>query len=335
MAPFSKAMSVSYDGPPTADAKVFRGNIDSEWTVGNVPNGGYVLALVLEACIRYQAATAHRDPIHLTAYFLQATSIAPFEVHVRAVKRGRGYTNLTADLIQQNKTRITTHLIFGTLEHPRLLPPSPYARRLPLYVHPSAAAKTRMVRPWRFRPHVKWAADRQLQAQNRADSATRTSSITIGGGGLVWGAWFELTDADERITPTAIPFLADIFVNLPSLMPRDQRNGYVPAEIWYPTMSLSIEFKAPIPLPSARHAARTVGLYHTGMFWGEPQGRHDAYVEIWTAPANIGEGTERDGWRDEQFCLATATQMALMLPMEVNAGRAKYDAPATEAKAKL
>ncbi|KAJ6508314.1 thioesterase-like superfamily-domain-containing protein [Mycena sanguinolenta] len=329
MAPFSKAMNVSYDGPPTADTKVFHGDIDSEWTVEKVPNGGYVLALVLEACIRYQAATAHRDPIHLTAYFLQATSIAPFEVHVRAVKRGRGYTNLAADLIQQDKTRITTHLIFGTLEHPRLLPPSPYARRLPLYVHPSTASATRMARPWRFKEHIKWASDRQLQAQNRADSATRTSSTTIGGGGLVWGAWFELIGADERITPTTIPFLADIFVNLPSLIPRDQRPG------WYPTMSLSIEFKAPIPPPSARHAARTVGLYSTGTFWGEPQGRHDAYVEVWTAPANIGEGGERTGWRDEQFCLATATQMALMLPMEVNAGRAKYDARTTKGKAKL
>jgi hypothetical protein len=97
-------------------------------------------------------------------------------------------------------------------------------------------------------------------------------------------------------------------------------------------MTLSIEFQAPIPpAGSMRHAARTVGLYSSGTFWGEPQGRHDAYLEVWTAPANLGEGKEVEGWRDEQFCLATATQMALTLPMEVNAGRAKYDAP----KAKL
>ncbi|KAJ7359588.1 hypothetical protein DFH08DRAFT_952703 [Mycena albidolilacea] len=104
---------------------------------------------------------------------------------------------------------------------------------------------------------------------------------------------------------------------------------------WFPTMTLSIEFKAPIPPPSARHAARTVGLYSTGTFWGAPQGRHDAYVEIWTAPSELGEGKERGGWREERFCLVTATQMALSLPMEVNAGRAKYDAPGAEAKAKL
>ncbi|KAF8214992.1 thioesterase-like superfamily-domain-containing protein [Mycena galopus ATCC 62051] len=335
MAPLGKATSlVGYDGPLETDTKVFRGDIDAEWTVGNVPNGGYVLALALEACIRHQASTVHRDPIHLTAYFLQATSIAPFEVHVRILKRGWGFTNITADLVQQDRTRITTHLIFGSLEPPRLVPPSPYARRLPLYVHPSAAAETPMVRPWRFKEHIKWAGDPHLRAQNLPDSPTRTSSTTIGGGGLVWGAWFQLTGPDEHITPTSIAFLADIFINLPSLLPRSQRNGLVSAETWFPTMSLSIEFKAPIPPPSERHSARTVGLYSTGTFLGEPQGRHDAYVEIWTAPSNLGEGMEKDGWRDDQFCLATATQMALTVPMAVNAERAKYDAP-LKAKAKL
>lgn len=54
-------------------------------------------------------------------------------------------------------------------------------------------------------------------------------------------------------------------------------------------------------------------------------GRHDAHVEVWTAPSNIGEGTYVDNWRDHQVCLATATQMALTLPMQVNEklGKAK------------
>ncbi|KAF7364838.1 hypothetical protein MVEN_00354100 [Mycena venus] len=331
MAPLGKAISVGYDGPPNADTKIFRGDIDAEWTVGNVPNGGYVLALVLDACIRHQAPTPHRDPIHVSAHFLQATSIAPFEVHVRTLRKGRGFTNVLADLVQQDRTRITSHLIFGSLEPPRLVPPSRYARRLPLYAHPSAAVDTPMARPWRFKEHIRWAADPQLRAQNSPDSPTRTSSATIGGGGLVWGAWFELTGADDHVTPASIAFLADTFINLPSLLPRSERNGLVSGETWFPTMTLSIEFKAPIPPPSERHSARTVGLYSTGTFWGEPQGRHDAYVEIWTAPSNLGVGKEKDGWRDDQFCLATATQMALAMPMAVNAARAKYDAP----KAKL
>jgi hypothetical protein len=34
MAPLGKAISVNYSGPPNADTKTFRGDIDPEWTVG-------------------------------------------------------------------------------------------------------------------------------------------------------------------------------------------------------------------------------------------------------------------------------------------------------------
>ncbi|KAJ7701436.1 thioesterase-like superfamily-domain-containing protein [Mycena rosella] len=329
MAPLGKAISVSYVDGPTADAKIYRGDIDSDWAVGHVPNGGYVLALAIQAGVQHQASTLHRDPIHVTSHFLQAASIAPFQVHVRTLKRGRGFTNLLAELVQQDRIRITTHMIFGSCGSPPsaalqlgLAPPSSYARRLPLHVHPSKAVQTRMARPWQYKQHIKWASDPHFRAQNLPDSPARTSSATVGGGGLVWGAWFELTDPEERITPSSLAFLADTFLNLPSLLPRSERGGLVPSETWFPTVTMSVCFLAPIPPPSTRHSPRTVGLYSTGTFWGEPQGRHDAYLEVWTAPSNLGEGAEVDGWRDDQICIATATQMALSLPMAVNASRA-------------
>lgn len=83
-------------------------------------------------------------------------------------------------------------------------------------------------------------------------------------------------------------------------------------------MTLSIEFKNKIPPPSSTHAARSVGLYSMGRFVTPPQARNEVYVEVWTAPTEVGEGEEKEGWRDNQFCLAIATQMALTLPMEVN-----------------
>lgn len=84
-------------------------------------------------------------------------------------------------------------------------------------------------------------------------------------------------------------------------------------------MVLNIEFKFPIPrFPSSDHATRTVGVFSSSNFINDPQGRHDNYVEVWTAPSNIGEGEERDGWRDKQRCLAISSQMALAIPMAVN-----------------
>lgn len=91
-------------------------------------------------------------------------------------------------------------------------------------------------------------------------------------------------------------------------------------------MVLSIEFKNKIPKPSPKHATRTVGLYSSGRFMTLPNGRHDVYVEVWTAPSSIGEGSPAEDWRDNQICLAISTQMALTLPMEVNEKQGKKTA---------
>jgi len=157
-------------------------------------------------------------------------------------------------------------------------------------------------------------------AKNEINSPNRTNSSTIGGGGLEWGAWFEFTDKNDIISNPSLAFLVDIFMNIPTLLPKSEKVGLTTS--WYPTMTLSIEFKNKIPLPSSSlHADRTVGLYSCGRFMTAPQGRHDGYVEVWTAPSNIGQqgsGVVVDNWRDNQVCLAIATQMALTLPMQVN-----------------
>jgi len=64
---------------------------------------GYVLALLVEACIQYQSHlySGHRDLIHVTAHFLRTTAISPFEVQVRTLKAGRGFTNVVANLVQR------------------------------------------------------------------------------------------------------------------------------------------------------------------------------------------------------------------------------------------
>ena len=85
-------------------------------------------------------------------------------------------------------------------------------------------------------------------------------------------------------------------------------------------MSLAIDFQFPISqLDPSKHSFRNVAIYSVGKFINHPQGRHDVYVEVWTAPSNIGEGDpSKEGWRDEQICLARATQTALAVPVAMN-----------------
>lgn len=80
---------------------------------------------------------------------------------------------------------------------------------------------------------------------------------------------------------------------------------------------MTVEFKARIP-SSQEYAPRTVGLYCESRFLSDPNGRHNAHVEVWTAPSAIGQGNAEAGWRDKQYCIAVVDQMALTLPMEVN-----------------
>jgi len=89
-------------------------------------------------------------------------------------------------------------------------------------------------------------------------------------------------------------------------------------------MTLTIEFKFPIP-SSSEFAGRTVGLYSCGRFINDPQGRHDTYVEVWTAPNNIGDGEVAEGWREKQVCLAVSTQMSLIVPLAVNERQSQKD----------
>jgi hypothetical protein len=128
--------------------------------------------------------------------------------------------------------KIMTHAIFGINEpHPQdklnltLNPPSTYARRHPLYIHPSKAICKPVGRSWKFNHYFKWTEEPDILAKNEIDSPTRTNSSTIGGGGLEWGSWFEFTDKDDTISNPSLAFLVDIFMNIPTLLPKSEKVG--------------------------------------------------------------------------------------------------------------
>ncbi|KAJ3490354.1 hypothetical protein NLI96_g1473 [Meripilus lineatus] len=115
--------------------------------------------------------------------------------------------------------------------------------------------------------------------------------------------------------------------NVPPCHPDDLKGDSIdsthtsvtPKHSWAPTMVMTLEFKFPIPKqPSPDHSARTIAVFSSGRFINDPQGRHDTYVELWTAPSNISEGEVRPDWRESQRCLCVATQMALLVSMDVN-----------------
>ena len=127
---------------------------------------------------------------------------------------------------------MTTHMIFGTnapssLQRTRITidPPSPYARQIPLHVHPSEATLTSLSNAYKFSRYINAATDAVMEAKNAIDSPTRTTESTIGGGGLEWGGWLEFVDEDEKVTSPSMALLVDVFVNLVSLLPKEVRGN--------------------------------------------------------------------------------------------------------------
>lgn len=117
------------------------------------------------------------------------------------------------------------HIIFGDLtpSHPGqaalLAPPSPYARRLPIHSHPSTGFAIKP--PWTSKMKVQAFVDPVLLSHNDPRSPARTTAESVGGGGVEWGAWFELIKND-RLTTSSIPFFCDSFVNMPALLPESE-----------------------------------------------------------------------------------------------------------------
>lgn len=91
---------------------VFTGHIHERWTIMNVPNGGYVMALPLNAA---RAVSNHPDPFTATAHFLSPTSPGPVDVVTEVVKAGRSTTTVAARVAQEGRERLRLLVTLGDM----------------------------------------------------------------------------------------------------------------------------------------------------------------------------------------------------------------------------
>ncbi len=95
------------------DGAVFDGVVSSAWNIGDNPNGGYLMALALEAA--GQLVDGH-DPLTLTTHFHRPGR--PGEQAVIAaevLKRGRSMSSVRATLTQDGKSRLDLMVGLGSL----------------------------------------------------------------------------------------------------------------------------------------------------------------------------------------------------------------------------
>ncbi|HVF32983.1 MAG TPA: thioesterase family protein [Acidimicrobiales bacterium] len=208
---------------PLGDGR-WRTEISPRWNIGDKPNGGYVLACVLEAA-RSVALPAKPDPLTLTAHYLRPTSVGPADVEVQLLRTGRRHAHVEARLVQDTE-RVRVLAAFGDLEAagagadtptlvrggpPDLPPPEDCIGRDDTPGAPSLASMVES----RFAPGTPW-----LSGQRSADT------VVTG-----WIRFADGRDADVR----ALPLLADSFP--PAIF------ALGPAG-WVPTVELTVHVRA-------------------------------------------------------------------------------------------
>ena len=90
----------------------YLGLITDRWSIGPVPNGGYVLAVGLSALGQLLEPP---DPVTVTGHYLRPAAPGPVEIWVELIKRGKSFSTGMARLIQGEREVLRVLATYGTL----------------------------------------------------------------------------------------------------------------------------------------------------------------------------------------------------------------------------
>jgi acyl-CoA thioesterase len=91
----------------------FSATIDPGWTIGDRPNGGYLLALATRAAL---TVSGQPHPLAVSAHFLAPPSAGPAELEVRPLRSGRSVSSARVTLLQQGRPCMETLVSSGRLQ---------------------------------------------------------------------------------------------------------------------------------------------------------------------------------------------------------------------------
>lgn len=94
----------------------YTGIVHAAWNIGDNPNGGYLLSIILAAL---RDASPHPDPVSVTTHYLRPGSGGqPCEIRIEPVRSGRTLTTLRGQLLQDGKARLEVLAAFADLSVP-------------------------------------------------------------------------------------------------------------------------------------------------------------------------------------------------------------------------
>lgn len=99
------------------DGTKFAMDVDSRWTVGPKPNGGYLLAAAARAgaLALTEAGADHSDPASSTAHYLAAPDPGPAEIVTQVLRTGRTASQVRATIVQDGRACVDATFTMGSL----------------------------------------------------------------------------------------------------------------------------------------------------------------------------------------------------------------------------
>ena len=91
----------------------FSTELSAAWNIGENPNGGYLLASILQAM---QQASGHPDPLTVTTHYLRPGAPGPAEIEVDSLRSGRTVGTVRGRMSQDGRTKLESIAAFTNLE---------------------------------------------------------------------------------------------------------------------------------------------------------------------------------------------------------------------------
>ena len=232
--------------------------VDPGWSIGDMPHGGYLLAILARAAADTAAAVegpAHPHPLAATATYVVPPALGPAEVHSEVLRRGRGMSQVRARLVQAGTTRVEAAITLGRLD-PAAEPwwggaPAPVVPAPDAALASSATGPSGMVLPIMERVDL------------RLDPATAGFREGRPGGGGELRAWLSFRDGRD---PDPLSLLYALDALPPATFEVAEATG------WVPTLSLSAYVRA-MPAPGPLLVRQRAGLVEARLV--------DEVCEVW------------------------------------------------------
>jgi hypothetical protein len=221
--PFAEVSRLVLSAPGRFDAEV-----NPEWTIGDKPNGGYLLAMLGRAA---GSVSTHGHVIAASAHYLHSPDPGPVVIEVDVLRAGRSASQVRARMSQDDQACVEALLTTSQLDSAV----APYwARGLPAISQVAYEDCARLVpRPPDGR---RVAIMDQVEVRLEPESSGFTAGQPSGRGEL--RGWLALP-AGEAFDPTSLLFAVDAF---PPATFDIEYSG------WVPTLELTVYVRA-LPAP--------------------------------------------------------------------------------------